>query len=119
MDNPKASATAAAQASYDKTSYMAAAQIATDNLKKPQIVSAMATYNDLAESTVQRVMLDWGTADKPRQRELALQAAYFTHDKIHGKATQRVEQTSTAVTLSLSLHDITGVDDPVTPQEKK
>ena len=107
IDNPKSSATQAVLATYGKegkpVTYMSAGQIAHENLRKPEIVSAMSSYNELAESTIKRVMTDWGEDVTPRKRELALQAAYYTHDKIHGKATQRVEQTTTGVTLSIDL----------------
>lgn len=118
VDNPKASATEAVRASYNVTTDNSASQIATENLRKPQIVTILEQYGNLFESTVVQTVKDWGNSDNTRQRELALQASYWGHDKVHGKATQRVEQRTTGVTLSIDLTGL-GVDKDATGASDK
>lgn len=107
IDNPKQSATQAVLKTYGKPgkppTYLSAGQIATDNLRKPQIITKLAQYNDMVESTLLQTVQEWGQHDKPRQREIAQNAAMYIHDKVHGKATQRVETRSEAVTISIDL----------------
>lgn len=107
LDNPKQSATQAVLKTYGKPgkppTYLSAGQIATDNLKKPQIITKLAQYNDLVESTLLQTVQDWGNHERPRQREIAQNAAMYIHDKVHGKATQKVETRSEAVTISIDL----------------
>lgn len=117
INNPKQSATQAVLKTYGKPNkpptYLSAGQIATDNLRKPQIITKLAQYNDMVESAILQTIQDWKDHDKPRQREIAMHQAQFVHDKIHGKATQKVETRSEQVTISI---DLTGVD-TTTPGE--
>lgn len=107
IDNPKQSATQAVLKTYGKPgkppTYLSAGQIATDNLKKPQIITKLAQYNDLVESTLLATVQEWGQHERPRQREIAQNAAMYIHDKVHGKATQKVETRSEQVTISIDL----------------
>lgn len=111
LDNPKRSATAIVKEVYNVTSQHSAEVIASENLSKPEIVNQLERNSSIFESVVVNTAKDWGNSDKPRERELALQASYWGHDKVHGKATQRVEQTTTGITLNI---DLTGTG---TPQE--
>lgn len=111
LDNPKQSATQAVLKTYGKpdkpVTYLSARNIASDNLTKPNIMTKLAQYNDMVESAILQTISDWKDHDKPRQREIAMNQAQFVHDKIHGKATQKVETRSEQVTISI---DLTGVD---------
>lgn len=64
---------------------------------------ALLEYKNLAEQTLVDAMSDWGRSDKPRERELALDAAKFVHDKVEGKATQKVETKSEVISFSINL----------------
>lgn len=114
IDNPKASGTAAALEAYGKPdkpiTYGTARMIASENLTKPSIVSQLERNSSIFESVVVQTAKDWGNSEKPRERELALQASYWGHDKVHGKATQRIEQHTTGVTLNI---DLTGTGVPL------
>jgi phage terminase small subunit len=107
IDNPKQSATQAVLKTYGKPdkpiSYQTARSVASQNLTKPNIKTKLAQYNDIVESTLLQTIQDWGQHDKPRQREIAQNAAMYIHDKVHGKATQRVETRSEQVTISIDL----------------
>lgn len=117
LDNPKQSATQAVLKTYGKpdkpVTYLSARNIASDNLTKPNIMTKLAQYNDMVESTLLQTVQDWGNHERPRQREIAQNAAMYIHDKVHGKATQKVETRSEQVTISI---DLTGVD-TTTPGE--
>lgn len=105
IDN-KGNGTQAALKSYGKpnkpTTYNTAAQIAEDNLKKPQIISALAIHNETIENTILQGMVDYKDSDKQWQRTLAIDTAKWLHDKIHGKATQKTENTSTSLVAHIS-----------------
>lgn len=107
IDNPKQSATQAVLKTYGRPNkpikYNTARALASENLAKPAIRTKLAQYNDMVESTLLATVQDWGQHDKPRQREIAQNAAMYIHDKVHGKATQRVETRSEAVTISIDL----------------
>jgi len=107
IDNPKQSATQAVLKTYGKPdkpiSYQTARSVASQNLTKPNIKTKLAQYNDMVESAILQTIQDWKNHDKPRQREIAMNQAQFVHDKIHGKATQKVETRSEQVTISIDL----------------
>ena len=113
IDNPKQSATQAALKAYSsgdkQPTYQSARVIAHENLTKPNIISKLAQYSDQVESAIMNTMLDWKDEDSPRKREIAMDMAKYTHDKIHGKATQRIEQKTEAVVISIDLS--TGVNE--------
>lgn len=103
IDNPKASATEAAAQTYNVNNRKTAEAIATENLAKPSIVTALAAHNELIENTLLNTVNDYKDSDKLGQRVLAVDISKYVHDKIHGKATQRIEQTTTGVTLHIDL----------------
>ena len=109
IDNPKQSATAAVRKTYNVTTDNSASQIATENLRKPQIIMALGKASELFESAIVGTVRDWGKSDNTRQREIALDAAKYGHDKVHGKAKQSVEIQSTTVSISI---DLSGTDTP-------
>jgi phage terminase small subunit len=95
--------TKAAEKAYGVTTNGSARQIASENLTKPNIIMALGQHNDLVESAIIGTVRDWKDSDKPRQREIALDAAKFAHDKIHGKARQAVDISQKTVSISLNL----------------
>lgn len=108
IDNPKDSATEAAAQTYNVRSKRHTAEtIASENLRKPEIVSELAKHNNMIESALINTVAEWKEHEKPRQREIAMDNAKYIHDKIHGKATQKTENVTTTVNLSLSLKDVT------------
>lgn len=124
INNPKISATKAALQTYGKpgkpTSVGTAAVIATENLTKPNVLM----YLDKHDFKAQQALVEGLEAERSVYRfngesksyELVgtekdhnsrLRAADSILDRLHGKATQRVEQHSTSVNLNLSLSDLT------------
>ena len=107
VDNPKQSATQAAIKAYSRAGKeikpTVAGAIAYENLKKPQIVSKLANYSDTVESALLETLNDWKSSDKVSERALSVDVAKFVHDKIHGKATQRLETRSEQVTISIDM----------------
>lgn len=81
----------------------AASQKSVNMFKTKGVQIALREYKDLAEQTLVDVMSDWGRSVKPRERELALDAAKYVHDKLEGKATQRVETKSEVISFSINL----------------
>lgn len=72
-------------------------------LRKPQIVSYLANYSDMVENTLLNTVQDWGREENTRKREIANNTAMYIHDKIHGKATQVIQQRSEIVKIAINL----------------
>lgn len=118
IEHPKASATAAAKAAYGQHKPITdgtARMMGSENLAKPSIQMELAKYSGTAESTVLEVMeysKEYGRKRSGAKGQgaayanVALHAAKDILDRVHGKATQRTETTSTSVTLNI---DLTGV----------
>jgi len=103
LKHPSKPYSAAAEVAYNIENKDVAKSIARQNLRKPAIISALDQSTRLVEDTLITTVKDWGRADKPRQREIAQQAAMYIHDKVHGKATQRIEQKSESITINIDL----------------
>lgn len=112
VDNPKASATAAAEHAYNVTTRHAAEQIAHENMRKPEILLELSKHSQTAEYTLLEVMntskgySKLGNTAGASYATTAIQAANSILDRLHGKATSKVEATSTSVVLNI---DLTGV----------
>lgn len=107
LDNPKATASQAYMAAYDTHGKPETIHVeASRTLSKPQVQAALDNNVELFESVITGTAKDWGDSDNTRQRELALQASYYGHDKVKGKAKQVTESVSTSVNLNLDLTDV-------------
>ena len=105
--NPKHSATEAATQTYQVSNRKTAEVIASENLRKPSIQNYLAKYDDMAQITVVDVMQNSRSLkDEPAHARVALDSAKDVLDRLHGKATQRVETQSTSVNLNLDLSQI-------------
>lgn len=111
IDNPKSSATEAAVIAYDVKDRIVAKSVAAENLAKPAIVTELAKYNGLMESTLINTVNDYKESDKLGERTLAVDVAKYIHDKVHGKATQRTEVRTEGVTLTIDLTSALGTDE--------
>lgn len=114
INNPKQSATEAVKKVYKvKDSESSTARtMASENLAKPNIKLELAKYQNNAELAIIEV-LEQSKKKMYEDSKEAVQWAVNTRqtadsilDRVLGKATQRVESTSTAVTLNI---DLTGV----------
>lgn len=85
----------------------AAAQQYLENMRNPEIASKLDNVVDEMEDTLITTVRKFRNSDDVREVSLASDNAKWIHDKVHGKATQRVESHNTSVRLSLDLTDIT------------
>lgn len=115
LDNPTGSVTQAVlDAGYKAKDRQVASKIGHQLMQKPEIIMALGEHSELFESAIVQTVKDWKDSDKPRKREIALNAAMFGHDKVHGKATTRIESHSSVVKISINL---TGDNDDSPPAE--
>lgn len=104
IDNPKATnAEQVLAAGYKAKDNQVASVMANKLLKEPAVKMELAKHADLFESVIADTARDWHHSRKPRQREIALNAAMFGHDKIFGKATVKVEQQVSVVRIAINL----------------
>ncbi len=103
LNNPKLSATQAVKQTYNVNNDNTASSIASENLRKPEIISKLQNYNELVENTLITDVIQYNNSDDINQRKLANDTARYIHDKINGKARQITEVTSTGVTLNIDL----------------
>lgn len=103
VENPKVTATEAVERTYSVSNRNVARNIASENLSKPNIQSALSEYSELSEQAIIGTIKDWKSSENTRRREIATNLAMYTHDKVHGKATQKVEQSSVSVGINIDL----------------
>jgi len=99
--NPKMSGTQAAMKAYDVKSERVASVISSENLTKPSIISHLNNYNELIESTITNAITEYSTSSDIKERTLAVDTSKWVHDKLHGKAIQRTENTN----LNINIQD--------------
>lgn len=103
LSNKNTTLTAAAKKAYQSNSDEVAAMTGSRLMSNDKIISALAMHNDLLEGTLLDTVTDWGHESNTRRREIAQNAAMYMHDKVHGKATQRIEQQSVSVDIAIDL----------------
>ncbi len=100
IENPKISAAQAVRETYPiKQEGSTARTMASQNLANPSIQLYLNEHVEKAKNKVVTLV------DSERE-EIALNASKDILDRVHGKATQRIESHSTSVNLNLSLQDI-------------
>lgn len=87
--NPKQSATQVALKVYNVSNENSASVLASENLRKPAIISHLHEYNELVEKTLSNAIIDYTDSKNIKERSLAIDTAKFVHDKLHGKAIAR------------------------------
>ena len=103
VENPKDSATEAVIQTYNIIDRNVAGVVASENLRKPSVVSELSKYNNLVENTLINTINEYSDSDKLGYRSLAVDTAKYIHDKVHGKATQKIESTSHVITIGIDL----------------
>jgi phage terminase small subunit len=96
ITNPKQSATQAVLKTYNVKSSDVARAVGSENLAKPSIMQHLVANSSRAESVIVDLLED-------KKSEVRLASAKDILDRVHGKATQRIEQTTTGVTLTIDL----------------
>lgn len=79
-------------------------------LSKPQVRTELERYTNLVENTLVNTVVDYRDSDNITERKLAVDTSKFLYEHIRGKATQRIEQNTNKLAITL---DLTGV----APQE--
>jgi hypothetical protein len=97
------------RAGYRVNGIQSASQIYLENLKKPEIASKLNDVVEEMETVLTTTVRDYAKSDKQWERTLANENAKWIHDKVKGKATQKIEQSTTGVTLNI---DLTGLGEP-------
>ncbi len=64
---------------------------------------ALGRANDSVERVLTGVVEEWGDSEDVRKRTLAVNTAFGIHDKIHGKATQQIQATTSVVSINIDL----------------
>lgn len=109
LDHPKASATEAYLAAYPTDNRDTARAEASTTLAKPNVLAVLNGAATEAEETLHSVMQ---SAKRFSRKETKVGAAFASVarasandilDRVHGKATQRVEQSSTVVQVNIDL----------------
>jgi len=67
------------------------------------VVSELAKYSGMYEEVINNTISEWGYEDNTRKREIATTLAMYAHDKVHGKATQRIMTDSKVVSININL----------------
>jgi hypothetical protein len=98
IQNPTISQTEAAiRAGYAPIS---APVMASETIRKPNVISKLGKHTNLYERVINNTVRDWGKEESTSKRALAVNAAMWAHDKVHGKATQA----TTSVNLNFTQH---------------
>lgn len=112
INNPKASATTAAKAAYNVTTEGSARIQAHDTLTKPNVQLELARHSATAELSLLEVLeysKQYGRDQSGRGEQgasyagVAVSVAKDILDRVHGKAKQRTEVETRAVTLNIDL----------------
>jgi phage terminase small subunit len=111
LDNPKDSGTKAVLATYNTKSENTAAVQAHDNLSNPKILAILGNAAEAAQNRIVELM------HQDKDKRLSFDASRDVLDRTFGKATQRIESTSTSVGITIDLtgmsldnHDNNGTD---------
>jgi phage terminase small subunit len=91
------------RAGYRVNGVQTASQIYLENMKKPEIASKLNDVVEEMEEVLTTTVRRYRNSDKLPEVILANDNAKWIHDKVAGKATQRIEQTTTGVTLTIDL----------------
>lgn len=97
--NPKQSATKVALKVYNVSNENSASVLASENLRKPAIISHLNQYNEQIEQVLKDNAIEWAYDDDVNKRRLAVDTSKFIHDKLHGKAIARNLNVNTTVDI--------------------
>ena len=103
VDNPKASATEIASRVYDVNNRNTARVIAAENLAKPAIQSELAKHSQAIEQIIADKTYELTNSDKLDAVKEGLLNARWMHDKVYGKATQKIVSENSNVNVVINL----------------
>lgn len=102
-DKTATNATIIKRAGYKAKNNHTAAQLYLENMKKPEISNRLEPVVDEIEDILITTVRKYKDSDKQWEQILANDNAKWIHDKVKGKATQKIEQQSTSVNISIDL----------------
>lgn len=97
LRDPKQSVSEVVKKTYNVSNNNVAAVMGNENLSKPNILMHLQNHSAEAEVRVLEMM------KQDEDKRLAFDASRDILDRVHGKATQRVETQSTSVNISIDL----------------
>jgi hypothetical protein len=109
LTHPKASATEAVSETYGVSNRHSAEVVASENLRKPAILSVLNEKAEEAERTLTEVMdtaksfSNLGNTAGANYAATSASIANSILDRLHGKAKQSIDVTSTSVNLNIDL----------------
>lgn len=103
VENPKISATEAVARTYDVSTRRVAEVIAHENMMKPEIQSELAKHSKAIEQIIADKTYELTNSDKLDAVKEGLLNARWMHDKVYGKATQKIQTENTSVSVTISM----------------
>ena len=112
LANPTQPAYKAAQEVYNPKTDRTANSIAVENLQKPVIMAYLHAHSKEAEKTITEVMQYSKVQgmDNPAFAGVAVRAAQDVLDRVHGKATQKIEANTKTVSINIDLTGLATTD---------
>lgn len=98
--------TDAVRIAYPNVKREHASQMAYTNMNNAKILSHLTEFNDMVETAITGTIRDYMDSDDIKERALAVETAKWTHDKIHGKATRKVENTNLNINIETLLQNL-------------
>lgn len=117
LEHPKESATEAAMQTQAVTNRKSASVVATNTLKQPHVQAYMLEHSQIASDTMFEIMETSKKFSKGGGKEgaayagVAVTVAKDIMDRVHGKATQKIETESRIVSINIDLS--TGGEDEI------
>jgi hypothetical protein len=109
LENPKESATEAAMQTYDVVDRRSASVIAAYTMNQPHVQAYMVEHSQIASDTMFEIMdgakkfAKGGGKEGAAYAGVAVSVAKDILDRVHGKATQKIETESKVVTINIDL----------------
>lgn len=91
------------RAGYRVNGTQSASQIYLENLNKPEIRTQLSNVSEEVEEVLISTIREFKDSGKQWERTLANENSKWIHDKVHGKATQKIQQESTSVNIEITL----------------
>jgi phage terminase small subunit len=95
------------RAGYNAKTIHAQSQQYLENMNKPEIASRLEPVVDEIEEALITTVRRYKDSDKLPEVQEAMNNARWIHDKVKGKATQKIEQQSTKLAINI---DLTGTE---------
>lgn len=99
------------RAGYKASTIQNASQQYLENMMKPEIAKKLNNVVDEMEDALITTVRRYKDSEKLPEVIEAMNNARWIHDKVHGKATMKIQQSTTGVTLTIDLTSSLSLDD--------